>query len=275
MPSEAQSIEEVLCEIRDRTRSLFLHQKLLNGVCNSLRAMERLAAYERLCAAGKEPEEALTNDDITKADKLAVMRSYLDVTQIEAGLERVKKDEKKAIEKLVKKLPIRYWVTNTRGIGFDGVGIMLGIAGDPSNYSSYRKMVKFLGIAPRPAYYSPEHGKNLVPVHRRSNVLYWVGQGANAGNNYGDIYDKEKIASAERHPEWETDPKPTWEKNNFTPAHRYALLRSRQAMVRDLWFAWRAIVVNGMDYREVLQLQGQKSWYEYHENRERLLGNVR
>lgn len=147
-----------------------------------------------------------------------------------------KKQLEAEIVKRVKAMPI--WKTfgePIRGFGAIGLGQIIGVAGDLSNYSTPAKLWKRFGLA---VINGGRQRKctdaDLALLHgyspRRRSVMWTIGHMMmmKKPEQYRPIYDAYKISQKEKHPEMSDG-------QIDNRAHRYVQKR----LLLNLWKAWR------------------------------------
>lgn len=147
----------------------------------------------------------------------------------------------KALEKLARGLPVWPFAERVRGFGAVSLAVIIGEAGDLSNYATKSKLWKRMGLAvidgvrqgglPKGSSAERwiEHGYSPV---RRSR-MFVVGDcliKTNRDGPYRRAYDERKAYELAKAPEM----KPI-------QAHRRAQRYMEKRLLRDLWQAWRAV----------------------------------
>lgn len=158
----------------------------------------------------------------------------------------------RTVENLAKRLPVYPWVESTRGIGALGLGLIVGEAGDLSNYANPAKLWKRFGLAVMPdgraqgrvsgracSALSPIAGmprtdpelQGFSPSRRA--ILHTIGAAMVKlkGCEYREIYLKRKA--------YEVAETPTLTKMH---AHRRAMRYMEKRFLRDLWEAWQKTI---------------------------------
>ncbi len=156
----------------------------------------------------------------------------------------------KRMEVLAKSLPVWAWASGVRGLGPKGVAIIVGEAGDLSNYATVEKLWKRLGLAvingerqqrksgadaAKEHGYSPARRAEIWAVADSFFRHQWRGAKddapAHAISIYGEIYARRKAATEGR---------------DWTLGHRDADARRvmTKALVEHLWRAWKACAAN-------------------------------
>lgn len=153
------------------------------------------------------------------------------------------------MKRAVRKLPIAGWAKGVRGLGEIGVAVIVGEAGDLSNYATERKLWRRLGMGMAPGHeahaystwrvkggltsedwtsagYSPRrraeiHSCVAEPMFRQQTVV--IGP-------YRQAYDKRRAHCEMTHPDW-------------TKGHLHAdgLRIMTKKLLSDLWSEWRSV----------------------------------
>jgi hypothetical protein len=139
----------------------------------------------------------------------------------------------KEMERLAESLPVWKWANGIVGFGRIGLAIIVGEAGDLSNYSNPAKLWKRLGLA-------VFNGKSQRKVsgdgaieqgynpRRRSAVWTVTDSLLRKPGPYKDLYNARKAYERERAPDM-----------SKMHSHRRAQRYAGKRLVRDLWRAWR------------------------------------
>src|SRR3990167_8830408 len=142
-------------------------------------------------------------------------------------------DRRKAIEKDM----IRYaaatpgaaFIESVRGVGLLGLAVVIGEAGNLSDYSNPAKLWKRLGWAPPDSYPTGEKSEGRKIPRRVKGELYGVIVEPCMKNNdgaYKALYDTRKAAYMEGG-------------KTKLHAHKLAMRVMLKAILRDLWCSWR------------------------------------
>ncbi len=150
----------------------------------------------------------------------------------------------KQMEGHVKSLPVWPWCEAIKGFGALGLAIIVGEAGDLSNYPNPGKLWKRMGLAPPEAYAMMTRAgvtAKCIPKRRRSTI-WTIGDSLIKGNDdgYRQIYEERKAYEVAKHPEWDKGIDDEGKLHVKMPAHRRAQRYMEKRLLRDLWRAWRA-----------------------------------
>lgn len=192
--------------------------------------------------------KAVKADDAEAASALAA-----DVAAAQAAREPMIAQRaaiEKEMKRLAKTLPAAAWQAETRGFGEMGLAVIIGEAGDLSNYAGPAKLWRRLGLAP----YQGHAGKTWRVPQWRERALSaeeWSEYGYSAqrlaqvygvvteplikacgGTVYRDVYDHAKASFADR-------------ARSPAHAHAHAMRVMTKALILDLWRVW-----HGMPPRE-------------------------
>lgn len=163
-------------------------------------------------------------------------------------------NQREAIEREMKRavrtLPVIEWQKATKGFGEMGLAVIIGEAGNLSNYANPAKLWRRLGLAPyqghagktwrvdkwRPRALSSEEWSDYGYSAQRLAQVYGVVSEplmkACGGTVYRDVYDHAKAGFADR-------------ASSPAHAHAHAMRVMTKALVLDLWRVW-----HGMPPRE-------------------------
>jgi hypothetical protein len=173
------------------------------------------------------------------------------------GFDAMVKGYEREMVRLVKGLPIVAWVNerDQRGFGLPNLAIIIGEAGNLSNYANPAKLWKRLGCAPfekngvsqMPSTWrskkglSSEEWESIGYSPRRRSVAYNVGEPLIKSNRttdketeevtwtgpYRARYDQAKATIQAAHPDY---PK--------MRCHRHGMLLATKLLLKNLWIAW-------------------------------------
>lgn len=220
------------------------------GYSNTLDAKERVALFKKASTARKAVEKGgevpRMSDSQTTSDLSALTPIILLSAQSREGWDKHRAQVEKRMRKLARSLPVWPWVEQIKGFGDLGLAIIVGEAGDLSNYATKERLWKRLGLAviegerqqrKSGAEAAAAHGYN---PHRRAEVWtllsdsmfrhQWRGekddQPAGPSGPYGEVYAARKAHTETR--EW-------------TLGHRHNDARRvmSKALIADLWREWR------------------------------------
>lgn len=139
----------------------------------------------------------------------------------------------KKMEETAASLPVASWVNGIRGFGIPGLAVIVGEAGNLSDYANPGKLWKRLGLAPASCYRmaTKDGGEaNAIPRRRRS-AIWTLGDSLlkqSKDNPYRELYLTYKAAQRQQHPEL-----------SDMHTHRRAQRYMEKRLLRDLWRAWR------------------------------------
>lgn len=175
-------------------------------------------------------------------------------------LEKQRKAKDKEIQKLAEQLPVwATWAKAVRGIGPLALGLLVGEAGDLSNYANPAKLWKRMGlavihgerqrrVAGNPAL-AIEHGYNP----KRRALAFVIGDcliKQNGDGPYRTLYLQRKAFELTRLPEAPKKRKKVVEEDGAVAekkggrllwAHRRASRYMQKRFLVDLWSAWRGL----------------------------------
>lgn len=220
------------------------------GYSNTLDAKERVALFKKASTARKAVEkggEVRQGADSQLPDDLSALTPIILLSaQSREGWDKHRAQVEKQMRKLARSLPVWPWVEQVKGFGDLGLAIIVGEAGDLSNYATKERLWKRLGLAviegerqqrKSGAEAAAAHGYN---PHRRAEVWtllsdsmfrhQWRGekddQPAGPSGPYGEVYAARKAHTETR--EW-------------TLGHRHNDARRvmSKALIADLWREWR------------------------------------
>ncbi len=143
----------------------------------------------------------------------------------------------KEMKLLAESLPVWNFWQNIKGVGALGLAIIVGEAGNLSDYANPGKLWKRLGLAPPDCYLmTTKEGKEAkaIPKRRRS-AIYTIGDSLIKGNRAdGEPLEYTAVYYARKEYEQERDPEITKMK-----AHRRAQRYMEKRLIRNLWQAWQ------------------------------------
>lgn len=245
--------------------------KLLNKLKNSTRALarrycgfvwdtseeerakvnKRAAGIVDRALAGKEQLESDSYIAETMAQELELLAQTLSL------YEKRRDVIEGEMKKLVKQLPVYFWVKSIAGLGEIGLAVIIGEAGDLSKYHNIRHLWKRLGLAPfekndETRAMSQWHGNQLdadewtsmgYSGKRRAEIYACVGESlgkhqlgsaAKAGTDfsvakgpYGHVYVARRNRCIAAHPDWSRG-----------HLHGDAMRVMTKAVLKDLWREW-------------------------------------
>lgn len=209
-----------------------------------LRARTRLSnqvdAQERIQTGNTKGGKAAKNRFVTSPAARAAAEGVTPI--LAAHLKSLVESQKpydKAIAARVEQLPIWTWAEPIRGAGALMLGLVIGAAGDLSNYSNPAKLWKRMGLAVMPdgtrqrkvaGEAAIEHG--YAPERR--SLMFNLGEcliKLNQDGPYRRLYDERKAIELARLPE-DAKCRKAW-------AHNRASRYMQKRFLVDLWRAWR------------------------------------
>lgn len=153
------------------------------------------------------------------------------------------------MKRIVRKLPVYAWAEPIKGFGEMGLAVIIGEAGNLSNYASVEKLWKRLGLAPfadakgtvqacgtwrrEGGLTADEWVAAKYKPQRRAEIYAVVGeplfkhQTMRAGP-YRAIYDERRARTAITHPDWRP-----------IRSHMDGLRIMTKELISDLWSEWR------------------------------------
>lgn len=235
LPDEASDYLSAETQVSNVARLVFLCrvrsqiQQAMLRFGNQIDAMERLRTGE---LKGKTKAKRVpTVDDIAVS---VATRGHLEplVKPLRADLAAIERE----IAKATKQLPVYAFVESVRGFGALGFGLIVGAAGDLSNYANPGKLWKRMGLA----LVDGERQRKCSDVEkalahgynpRRRSMVHTLGDSLMKGNRdgyYRQVYDARKAHTLTTHPEW-------------TKMHRHmdALRYMEKRLLRHLWQVWK------------------------------------
>lgn len=169
-------------------------------------------------------------------DAAEALRPYVQDTAVGvAPFDLRRKEIEKEMCKLVRGLPGYEFAQSVRGFGALALAVVVGEAGDLSNYPTVEKLWKRLGWAPREEYPKGEKSEGRKVPRRVKGELYGMivvplMQG-NGDGKYKRLYDERKpLYLARFEAEGGKSPK--------LHAHRLAMRVMLKELLKDLWVAW-------------------------------------
>lgn len=277
-PPLATSILEIVAIGRQR-RALHKAEKVMILMRS---AKERSYALERRRAAGVEikrtAEGKFKFPPVADFDREAVALAFPELMVAEETLRQGRLKREKELEKLAKRLPVHDWWTSIRGCGPLGLVAVVAEAGDLSNYDTWGRVWKRLGLAVDGGHaqrlekggnagYNPERRSAIWTISDamlRSQVR--AGRDAEgvkddspsvALGEYGQVYIDRKARevarneagefasqAADRLKRWGATKAEAryWRQGRLAPGHidKRARRYAEKCLIRDLWQAWRA-----------------------------------
>jgi hypothetical protein len=215
----------------------------------------RIAAMKVITEFGRNPEA--DQAVLSESDTIVVCMAILEAGRMDAEIAVVEKQ----MRQLARQLPAFPWVDQVRGFSDLGLAIIIGEAGDLSNYDTVCKLRKRAGYAPfdgkasstwrRSGGLANDEWIKLGGSGQRQARFYayvalplFQAQGAKADKEtgirpaakgaYGEAYYARRAKTLITHPEWADT------KKHPGRYHKDALRVMMQALLRDLWLAWRA-----------------------------------
>lgn len=260
---------EVVAEMREQHRMRQDFQRAEQRL-----TLQAKAICRRLCEGDKAEAEHLFTA-VTKPDKIVhpsagvATGAIAPLLDSRATLTVAKREREKAMEKLVKSLPVWPWAESVKGFGALGLAQIVGEAGDLADYRDKGKLYKRLGLAViqggrqrrvTDAELAAEHGYNPT----RRSIVYVIGDSLiKVQGDYRRIYLERMAREVEKADEEglivATTTKQTaesWVKRGLPEPKRVKSLDAsrhrgaghihnrakrymEKALIRDLWSAWR------------------------------------
>lgn len=207
-------------------------------------------------AAGKLIKEVADDEDSAHPLRGMIFGTYVGIDAFDIQIKAI---EKKMIS-LASELPVAAWVEadEQRGFGMKSLAIVIGEAGNLSNYPNPAKLWRRMGCAPFTSrgktlmgatWKSGKQGKLTAEEWaefgyspRRRSIAYLIGENlqkqngpqeskgdrpAFAGGPYRQRYDVKKAEFALRHP----DDKPLH-------SHLHGMLLAAKLLLKNLWIEW-------------------------------------
>ena len=152
----------------------------------------------------------------------------------------------KSMIALAETLPAHDWVKATPGLGSLGLAIIIGEAGDLSNYANPAKLWKRLGLAvfngksQRKCTDAEEAIRQGYNPRRRSAIWTIADSMLKTAGPYREIYVARRAYELANHPEFDKGiDKKTGKQKVTMHCHRRSTRYAEKRMVRDLWRTWR------------------------------------
>ena len=188
-------------------------------------------AHVRLTHQMKAMERTYGNNDSESSVLLDVLlASFKEALQ---PFHKYRHEAEQNIMELAETLPVWDWVKGVRGIGSLGLGLIVGEAGDLSNYDNPAKLWKRFGLAPgQRKIRGTEEGLEAGYSPRRRAMMHIVGdcliklQGK--AGPYRKVYDDRKAYEEAQHPELQLGHR-----------HKRAMRYMEKRFLLDLWKRWR------------------------------------
>ncbi len=145
----------------------------------------------------------------------------------------------KAAKKLIRQLPV--WIghfADVKGVGENGVAIMIGECGDPSERPNAAKYRKRSGICPKEQYEKSERtGGYMRPNRRKARILWEVVDSMIRQGPYADFYQDRRQYIAMAHPELVVE-KDDGKLHLDKLGDNKARFKVASRFVCDFWEAW-------------------------------------
>lgn len=251
---EAEVLNETVEELRgmQRHRATVMQSRIrqnnrlaavvagFRGYHSGMKEKEREEKFEE---ARKEITQIMDGD--TESDLAPLVKAHMEGI---APLVSLQRTIEKSMLANAKKLPVHAWVEHIdrRGFGVLSLAIVVGEAGNLSNYANPGKVWKRFGCAPHEfggknfmgaTWKSGKDGKlpgeeweKFGYSPRRRSIAYLIGEGLikqNASGPYRARYDFTKDLFQKSHPDY---PKQR--------CHRHGMLLATKMLLRDLWIEW-------------------------------------
>ncbi len=282
--SEVVPVPQIVSELQSlqRQRSIVIKSKVMQenrivaimagalGYSSMAEEKERDKKFDEARALIKK----INTDEATHPLAEVVKTTYLGID----AFNKAKDDLTKKMEGWVEKLPIRGWVeaNEQKGFGLVSCGMVLGEAGDLSNYANPAKLWKRMGCAPyqcerlsktamggtwkrgKEGKLTAEEWTAYGYSPRRRSIMYVVTDcllKANGDGPYKSRYIEAKIGAFHSHPEWD------WTKCTLCKgkpdgcvrcgdtgkkcgrAHLHGMLLAGKLLLKNLWKQWNPDLV--------------------------------
>lgn len=216
-------------------------------------AVKRSTAIVKAIESGKESDLTPTDQIVANTTRLYVLA----MQEARGPMETYRKGVEKAMTNAARQLPAHAFVDRVKGFGTLGLAIIVGEAGDLSNYSNPGKLWKRLGLA---VIDGAKQGKRTDPAEaerhgynpRRRSAIWTLADSLLRTN------DGEYKAAYVARKEYEMQ-RAEQEGLVMTRmhAHRRAARYAEKRLVRDLWVAWRnaGSIPAGGDEHSVVGIQ--------------------
>ena len=263
-PVATQTPSAVVGDACERLQELQVRRrfwiKTITRQDNALGALARRAMGWRYDATEKEREKVngraaslvsalLKGKDVKPEDAAIAAAIMADVAAAQAARDpmvRQRAEIEREMKRIARTLPVAEWQASVRGFGDMGLAVVVGEAGDLSNYANPAKLWRRLGLAPyqghagktwripgwRPRALSSEEWSDYGYSAQRLAQVYGVVSEplmkACAGTVYRAVYDHAKASFAER-------------ASSPAHAHAHAMRVMTKALVLDLWRVWHGM----------------------------------
>lgn len=233
-------------------RRLALHQEE-KALTLRIKAKERERSVRRNVDEGKDLPRGKF-PFVTDADKAYVKDAYLDLYEARAIIEAGRKRHEKRLKALAEQLPAAEWWCGIRGANLLGLGVIVGVAGDLSNYDNPAKVWKRFGLdvwtdgkANRKSKTDAEE-RGYSPTRR--SAMWTIGDClVKQGEEYRDLYLRRKEYEIDKAEERGLTVVPAAKitaKNRDLHmsqghVHRRAQRYMEKRLLRDLWSVWRRV----------------------------------
>lgn len=272
LPDVDATVDAIVGLHRERMAGMKLRMAASNGLLSLLRSVNgyrtdlptpernRIAALAKEIVRAVEKDEALAPEHERYRELVVASiaaRKPFEVFEIKA---------ERAARKLARQLPVwEYWAKDVRGLSEGGLAVIVGEAGNLSNYATHSKLWKRMGVAVMGAgdglndHRQGQPGSGATAedwieegYSRRRRSMLWAYVGKPFINDresaYRPIYDARRayeIARAELlglmiAPSAKIPAKRKHEYRSDGHIHLRAHRYMEKRLLRDLWRAWRA-----------------------------------
>ena len=197
-------------------------------------------AHVRLTLQMNAMERTYGKDESESSILLGVLLSAFEESI--QPLSKYRHETEQNIIELAENLPVWDWIKGVRGVGSLGLGLIVGEAGDLSNYDNPAKLWRRFGLAPgQRKIKGTEEGLKAGYSPRRRAMMHIVGdcliklQGK--AGPYRKVYDDRKAYEEAQHPEL-----------SLGHRHKRAMRYMEKRFLLDLWKQWRKYA--GSKHRE-------------------------
>lgn len=233
-----------LPEVRAEADTLFKSVSILVDTMSTVDQQDPPSKAVSLIGKPKRSKKAIADSESPHfLDALLVLTPLLTAR---TTLEHQRAAVEKQMVAHAKKLPIAGWISATRGFGMLNLAILVGEAGDLSNYSTPAKLWKRMGLAPfngrAPATWRVKGGASaddwtaMGYNPKRRSAMWNIGQCVikaqsasddRAAGEYRALYDQRKAYELERI-------------ESKAHANNRALRYVEKRILLNTWRAWRA-----------------------------------
>lgn len=258
-----------LSAICDTLRELHRQRQDLHRAEKSL-TLQIKAKCRRLCAGDKTEAEKVYKSMLNGCDHDLALFALTTTTPFISArslLEKERKSTENQMKKMAKQLPAYEWVATVRGFGDLGFAMIVGEAGDLSNYATVSKLWKRLGLAVidggrQRRVSGPDalmHGYSPI----RRSVVWTIGDSLfRGGGEYADVCRARKDVERQKAeaeglivaPSAKIPAKNKEAYRSDGHIHNRAKRYMEKRLIRDLWRAWRDFGLVDHDSRDTQEL---------------------